>query len=207
MVPPFFIPGEWLLQIQALSRPAAIGVLLVALSTMGLGLRYARFFAILAVAALGWYGGALLSELMHVTPWYVAVPAALLAAFIARPLSHHVLAFLIAFVGGCLMGSFLTWGLRAANFWMGFGIGVILGVALGYLAQRFSALVVFSGLGTAAALAALGSVVRSGEGPFAPGGYAVYPKAFMVVGVLLFLISVFAQVALDPQSKGEGLLE
>ena len=174
--------------------------MLVALSMLVLGLRWFRIYMTLGAAAVGWGVGLMLARLMHVRGWYVAVPTALLVAGAGYLLVKVLRVVLLAAAGGCCMGVFVVKGLELDAYWAGFALGALAALGLAALAPRFSAALLCSAAGSVAVIMALGQVVRAASGPFAPEGFVRYPVAFLAAGMLLFVFSMVAQVALEPPS-------
>ena len=102
------------------------------MSMLALGLRGYRWYFLAAAAALAWVLGGFVAGLMHVTGWYVSVPAVLLLVPLAwpRPVARRAMPLLIGLVAGCSMGAFFAYAAHVANFWLGFGVGTVGGTAL-----------------------------------------------------------------------------
>lgn len=186
--------------LRALDRPTSAVVLIIALSMLVAGMRWFRAYVALWAAAAGWVLGLMLARLMHVRGWYVGVPSAAFAASAGWFLVHPLRLTLLAVVGGCCMGAFVQKGLELEAYWAGFVFGALAALGLGALAPRFSAALLCAGVGSATVIMALGQVVRAASGPFALGGVARYPVAFLAAGMTLFVFGMVAQVALEPPS-------
>ena len=200
MVPSIFIASEWLRALSSQSRVVGVVLLAVSLSMLVLGTKAYRLYLAGAMAALGWFGGFYVGRLMHVTPWYVALPTALFVglALLPEKRAKKLLPPIIAFIFACSMGTFVTYGLKVANYWMGFGIGLAGAVLLLILGRRFATTLSFAVLGSIGTLVSLGAVVGTDEGYFARGAYIHYPAIYIVVGALLTVCSMSLQVYLDP---------
>jgi hypothetical protein len=106
---------------------------------------------------------------------------------------------LTGFVAGCGIGTLVASGLNLGGFWVAFAVGLFVGVSLAVLASRFTIALFCAGCGTMVAVAALGAAVRASKGWLAPGGYVDYPVIYVIVGAVLFVAAMIAQVALEPE--------
>jgi hypothetical protein len=145
-----------------------------------------------------------LAHLMHVKGWYVALPTALVAAGAIWPATAAAAPALSGVLLGSLVGTLVANGLQLANFWFGFAAGFFLGATLAVVANRFATVLLCSTCATLAIVATLGAAVRGASGFLAPGGYVDYPVIYVIVGAVLFVLAMIAQVALEPESSPYG---
>ena len=120
------------------------------------------------------------------------------------PVSQWAAPVLTGFVMGCGIGTLVASGLGLGGFWVAFAVGLFVGVSLAVLASRFTIALFCAGCGTMAAVAALGATIRASQGWLAPGGYVDYPVIYVIVGAVLFVAAMIAQVALEPDEPQTG---
>lgn len=198
MVPPFLIVTEWLAVAHSLPRSLSTLLLIFFLVLSVLGLLGHRVFLCLLVGLAGGASGWLLGSLMHVTPWFAAVPLSAAAGFAAWPrrAGQILLSLVIGFVLACTSGTVFTYGFNLLNFWTAAGVGFAGGAVLSLAWRRYLTALLFAAVGAFGGIAVLGGVVGAPTGFFARGGYAAYPKAWPVVGVVLLVSSFFLQLRL-----------
>ncbi len=201
MTPRVLHPGEWLAAIEGLPRIPAILVLVAALSMLVFGLRGFEHYVRLVAGIGGWVAGMTLAKMMHVTGWYVAVPTAAILVAMVWPVSRYAAPVLTGLVTGCGVGTLVASGLELGGFWVAFAVGLFVGVSLAVLAPRFTIALLCAACGTMAAVAALGAAVRASQGWLSPGGYVDYPVIYVIVGAVLFVAAMIAQVALEPDDR------
>ena len=196
MVPAFLIVSDWIAFASTLPRAASVLVLLISAAMLVVGMPRHRYFVVASCFGLAWVGGEQLGILMHVTSYYVAAPLGLAAGGLAWPriTSKWLLNMLIGLFIACCFATALTYGLRIANFWVVFSIGLAAGVVAGFVARRFTAVVMFAVLGAAGFLLSLGGVVRAASGFFAPGAHHEFMMLFVVVWTILVVASIPAQL-------------
>ncbi|MFC1611251.1 hypothetical protein ACFL6C_09840 [Myxococcota bacterium] len=204
MTPRYFHPGEWLAAIDGLPRLPAILVLVTSLSMLVLGLRGFKYYIRLYVGFGGWVGGAILAKLMHVSSWTVALPTALIGIALVWPVSSYAAPVVIGFILGCGFGTLVANGLGLGGFWLAFAVGLFAGVSLTVLATRFTIALFCAACGTMAVVASLGAAVRASGGWLAPGGYVDFPVIYVILGAVLFVAAMIAQVALEPELPQTG---
>lgn len=207
MAPRFLHPAEWLALLDGMPRIPAIVVLVAAASILVLGLRWFPWYVRLAGAVCGWTGGMMLARLMHVKGWYVALPLSLVAIGAVWAITRFVTPVLMGVVVGSLVGTLVANGLELANFWFGFAAGFFLGLTLAVVASRFATVLLCSICATLAIVATLGAAVRLKTGFLSPGGYVDYPVIYVIVGAVLFVVAMIAQVALEPDTPMPGSKE
>jgi hypothetical protein len=204
VVPRYLNPVDWLALIDSLPRLPALALALVALSMLVLGMRGFKFYVLLGFATAAWVGGMVLARLMVVTSWYVAVPATIISLGILWRIAGVLAPLVIGFVAGCGAGSLIVRGFDVNMFWVAFAGGLVLGVTLAVLASRFTTALFCATAASLTLIAALGAVVRAGDGWLAPGAYREYPVVFVIAGAMLFVGSMITQVALEPEPMADG---
>jgi hypothetical protein len=203
VVPSYLNPVGWLALADGLPRLPALVLAIVAVSMLALGMRGFKFYVRLLFAAAGWVGGTFLAEMMVVTHWYVALPAALIVLGIVWRIAGVLAPLVIGFVAGCGVGTLVVNGFEIDVFWVGFAGGLVAGATLAVMASRFITALFCAGAASLAIISVLGAVARASSGWLSPGAYRQNPVVFVILGAVLFVASMITQVALEPEPTAE----
>jgi hypothetical protein len=200
-------PAQWMAFLSALPRSLAALVWIASLSMLVFGLRGYRYFLIAGAMLAAGGGGWALAGLMHVTGWYVAIPAvvAALAVGVFAFVALRLLA--VTVVCACFAALFVVRALELPAWAIAFAGGAVAGLVFAYLAPRFSAALLASIAGTFGALATLGALFRVPGSPFGVKAYVEYPMTYVVVGLVMALTALVAQLVRDPVSRGAVIEE
>jgi hypothetical protein len=169
-----------------------------------LGLRFFRWYVRVGVAIAGWFFGSYLATQMHVTQWIMGLATTLVVLLLSWSLVRFAAPVLMGLASGGSLGTLFADGLEITNFWVAFAVGAVVGVVLAVVASRFTIALFCAACGTLSVIAALGAVAGAASGWLAPGGYVDYPVIYVVVGAVLFVAAIIAQVALEPDTPLAG---
>lgn len=191
-----------MLALATLPRLLAVVVWLASASMLVFGLRGYRYYLTAGAMLAAGGGGWALAVPMNVNHWYVAVPAALAGLALGVFAFVAVRLFAVAIISACGIAWFVVRALDLPAFTVAFGVGAVVGLGFAYLAPRFSAALLASVAGTIGVLCTLGTLVRWTNSPLAVDAVLKYPLTYTVVGLVMSMTALVAQLVRDPVNRG-----
>jgi len=195
-------PAQWTQFLATLPRLLAVFVWFASACLLVFGLRGYRYYLTAGAALAAGGGGWALAVPMNVNHWYVAIPAALAGLALGVLAFAVVRFFAMSIISACAIAWFVVRALDLPAFAIAFSVGAVAGLGFAYLAPRFSAALLASAAGTMGTLCTLGTLVRLTNSPLAVDAYVKYPLTYTVVGIVMSMTALVAQLARDPVSRG-----